>query len=679
MPSLRASVLIIGHPNPDRIAFGADFAFTHEEAKKALLDFRYPVIVLPTSREVDGKVLEFLQFVGQNSPLSQRVIIQNESDAEGLRLIINTGSVFRILSTFSDPRFDLTIEEALEEYRLLQQNMKLLQLVNEQNERLKKLNSDLEVHVEVRRKSLEEAKEKLLITNHRVEALHRALVAIHRANSIPEMERLINDALRGALGLSWTRILFQSQARNDVLGPFNPNVVALHTAPLLRGDDRHRETLGHVHFARGLEQPFTRDETGFLGQIADAVSLAIDRLTKLEQSESLKHQWEATFDAIVDPVSLITSDYTVVRINRSFAERSNSEPEKIIGRKCFEALFGRSSPCDGCEVIGTGARTLRPQALAGNGSGSGFGSGSGASAHDVIGGNNFRLKPARTLGGSTSNNVIYDVFSQEIQFKHESRALFVNMYHDVSNQLRLERQIVESAKMAELGTIGSSIAHELNNPLGGMLSFLQLIKMDLSGQEVWFNDIDEMEKGARRCRDIVESLLGFTRKSAQDVIEAVDLCEVIEQALKITELQTRSMGITVSHSLQHRPAEVRGQFNALAQALRNFLQNAQEAVAEKQTLNRSQAPGTGTSGEIQISLTAEGAWWAIEITDNGVGFDPQIGEQIYDPMYSTKDPVANPGLGLTVAQQIIRDHEGRLEISSRRGFGTTAKISLPRP
>ena len=648
MSTLRSSVLIVGHPSPDAIAFGADFANSSQAAREALSDFRYPVIALPSSEMISEDVLSLLEFVNSASPLSQRVIIQNDTSAEGLRRIINTGSVFRILPSFDDPRFDLTIQEALDEYRLLQQNTKLLQLVNEQNERLRKLTTDLEERVEARRKSLEEAKERLLVTNHRVEALHRALVAIHRAVSIGEMERLINEALTGALGLTWTRILFQSQSELGLRNPMGPQILAIHTATLTRG----KETLGHIYFARDGSHPFTRDENGFLEQIADAVSLAIDRLTKLAQSETLKYQWETTFDAILDPVSLITDDFTVVRINRSFADRSGAEPEKIIGRKCYEALFGRPSPCEGCAIGGAK-------------------------------GSNFRLKPARTSGGDT---VIYDVFSQEIQFKAGSGSLFVNMYHDVSSQLRYERQILESAKMAELGTIGSSIAHELNNPLGGMLSFLQLIKMDLndksvkddatptSGEEAWYSDISEMEKGARRCRDIVQSLLGFTRKS-QDVLETVDLREIIEQALKITELQTRAMGISVKESLPLQAAEIRGQFNALAQALRNFLQNAQEAIALRM---RSQ---DRTPGLIEVSLRTVGSGadgkFEIEIKDNGVGFDSTVGDLIYDPMYTTKDPVNNPGLGLTVAQQIVRDHGGSLLISSVKGSGTLAKISLP--
>lgn len=637
MPALRASVIIIDHPNTEVVAFGADFSSSGQdfaEARTAISEFEYPVVVLPSSQKTIDKVLQFLDCLNQVSPLSQRVIIKNDTTPDNLRRIVNSGSVFRILGAYTDSNFDLTIQEALDEYRLLQQNTKLLQLVNEQNERLKRLTSELEERVEVRRRSLEDAKEKLLATNQRVEALHRALVAIHRAGSIAEMERLVNEALRGALGLMWTRILFQSQGRLDMQADFSRKLFALNSAPLMRG----KETYGHIYFARGAEHPFNRDEINFLGQIGDAVSLAIDRLTKLEETESLKHQWEATFDAILEPVSLIDSTLTVVRINRSFAHQSGTEPEKVIGRKCYEALFGRSSQCEGCQ-LGNPTST------------------------------NFRLPPSRTVAGQ---HTIYDVFSQEIQLKPEDQVLYVNMYHDISAQLRYERQILESAKMAELGTIGSSIAHELNNPLAGMLSYLQLIKMGLSGDEPWFTDIEEMEKGARRCRDIVQSLLGFTRKSSHDPSETIDLREVLEQALKITELQTRAIGIKVTSHVPPHAIEVRGQFNALAQAIRNFLQAAQETIAHRL---RSKARHTG---EIHIHVSSSESHEFIEITDNGDGFECQDQPGNYEPLFISDTGINNTGLGLSVAQQIIADHGGTVEITSTKGLGTSAKISIPR-
>ncbi|MCM2280361.1 MAG: ATP-binding protein [Bdellovibrionaceae bacterium] len=636
MPTLRSSVLIVCHPQPDSVGFGADFAENFQVAAEMARAFPYQVVVLPsgsTHRADDADAdLAFLDELNATAPLSQRVIIQMEAPPERLRRMINKGNAFKILANFQDAQFERTVLEALEEYNLIRQNAKLFSLVNEQNESLRKLTAELEERVEKRQKFLEDARRKVLATNHRVEALHRALVAVHRATSIAEMERLTTEALSGVLGLSWIRIFFRSQSLLDPkkLDP----LPALFSAPLMRGKDE----LGSIYFARDKGSEFTKDETGFLSQIADAVSLSIGRLTKLEQSETLKHQWEATFDAILDPVCLIDDNYSIQRINRSFAERSGSEPERLIGRKCHEAFFGRKTPCENCSM-----------------------------------GSNFRLKPARTAGG---DNVIYDVFSQEIRFKPADALLYMNMYHDVSAQLRLERQILESAKMAELGVIGSSIAHELNNPLGGMLSFLQLIRMDLKGDESFHGDIIEMERAALRCRDIVKSLLGFTRKSSSDDPRQVDLREAIEQALKITELQTRAMGIQVHLDLPPDPALITGQFNFLAQSIRNLLQNAQEAIAEKLKSR------PGARGEIHIRLTSESAssqeGYVIEVRDNGTGFDPHLKEQVLDPLYTTKDPSRNPGLGLTVALQIIRDHSGDLEISSSPDSGTSVKIRLPR-
>src|SRR5690606_2311847 len=124
-------------------------------------------------------------------------------------------------------------------------------------------------------------------------------------------------------------------------------------------------------------------------------------------------------------------------------------------------------------------------------------------------------------------------------------AVFVNLYHDITKQLKMERQIMESTKLAELGTIGSSIAHELNNPLGGILSFTQLIKMDMSPDHPLYPDIVEMEAGVQRCKEIVQNLLGFTRNPNIDQEDDINLWEVMQRALKIVELQTKSLGVEV--------------------------------------------------------------------------------------------------------------------------------------
>ena len=200
--------------------------------------------------------------------------------------------------------------------------------------------------------------------------------------------------------------------------------------------------------------------------------------------------------------------------------------------------------------------------------------------------------------------------------------------------------------MAELGLIGSSIAHELNNPLGGMLNFLQLIKMDLDGNEPWFEDIDEMEKGAQRCRDIIESLLGFTRKSPGDLMEKIDLRDVINQALNIIELQTRARGIKVIKEMPLDPAFTLGHTNALVHAVIELLKS-----------------GTGFMGEIQVKLSLQDQWNVVEIRDN----EPN------------QDPLINSSLGVTLAHKIVNDHGGRLELNTTQAVGHCSKVYIPRP
>ena len=490
MQTLKSSVLIISHPDPNQVGFGADFAADFASASALTRDHAYQVVVLHAGKESFEEAIGFLSELNAARPHSQRIIVHGDIGAEALLDLINTGNIFKVLSSFDDARFASLVREAMEEYSLVRQSAEFLGLASEQNEHLKRLSIELEDRVEKRQRFLEDARKKMLATNGRMEGLHRALVAVHKAASIAELERLTSEALQGALGLSWVRILFST--RMPVAAGHEIGLGALHSTSLFHGHDE----LGRVYFAREQGPPFVKDETAFLNQIADAISLAIVRLNRLEQSEELKHQWEATFDAISDPVCLIDANYVIQRINRAFAERCGTDSKLLIGRSCHQALFGRDRPCVNCKM--------------------------GAS---------FRLDPASTTAGE---GAIYDVFSQEIRFKPRATVLYVNVYRDVSDRLRLERQVLESAKMAELGVIGSSIAHELNNPLGGMLSFIQLIRMDLKGDEPWGSDILDMENGAQRCREIVKNLLGFARRSPGDDPAGVDPHDAANRALKLT-------------------------------------------------------------------------------------------------------------------------------------------------
>ena len=594
MPALSSSLLIVGHPSPENVQLGADFARDADEALRAWPAEGYAVVAV--AQGASAVSLERLLSKAQQNPAAQLVLIF--SDLEQTRNLHNRFQFFQILPAFAEPLFSTAMHQALDRFSQGQQNAQLNELLQEQNEHLKRLSLELEERIQKRQTVLEEAKSRLLRTNERVNLLQRALVAIQGARSVGEMETLLFNALQPTLSLTALRIAFIHQMSELERWQRQARTLHVHYRELFRGEER----TGAALFARPLDRNFNRDEMIVLNHICDTLSLALDRLVKLDASETLKQQWEATFDAISDPLCLVGPNYELQRTNRAFAQNHGLTPDAVVGQKCFKVLFSRSEPCPGCQL-----------------------------------GGKFRLRPEKP------GAPYFSVSSQRLKVRADSQEVYVNLYEDISRRLRLEKMILESARMAELGTIGSSIAHELNNPLGGMLSFLQLIKMDLPKDTPLYQDISEMEDGAKRCRDIVKNLLGFSRRSSSDPSQIFDLREAVAQAVQITELQTRSRGVRIEQDLGEAPLEVSGDFNLLAQAVRHFLQNAQETEPSK----------------IAVVAQATATAALLEVRSEGGKFRPDA------------------GLGLAVALEILQQHHGQMEISTADPAQTKAKISLP--
>lgn len=480
---INSSVLIVAHPNPSLVSFGADFVPTMKEAISRLQSSKYSVLCFPVDLLSSEELTNLAKLSEDKLKAPQLIGIVNSQSYRALIETLQKINFFKIFESYDDASFEEVTRQALDEVLLVQQNAEIFVVIQEQNFKLTELSLELENRVAKRQKYLAKALEKLTEANRQTEALQRALIAVHRANSIGEMERLLNDALSAALGLSWTRILLKSQSHLESFFEKEKTIYAVHIEPL----SSQSLTEGKICFGRKIEEPFRASEKEFLNQVSDTVALSVGRLMALRQAEEVKQQWEATFNAITVPVSITNQNYEIVRVNRAYAEHSNNTSEGVIGLKCHQVLFGKSVPCDNCTL-----------------------------------GLPFRLQ---VKSPNTTTFHIYDVGSQKI-----SSGTYVNIYRDLSNQLRYERQILESAKMAELGTVGSSIAHELNNPIGGVIAYLQLLKMDLKDTDPFYADVIDMEKAALRCKDIVQNLLSFTRKND---VENSDLSDILKRATEI--------------------------------------------------------------------------------------------------------------------------------------------------
>lgn len=605
MRTLKASFLLIG-PWDDRLQeLGAHIASDLQQAWHWIQDSSYDVVALSVTLILGKRFPEFYSEIKRASPATQFIaVIPEDFSAHQLAYLHEEFSFLRVMADFQDPEVESHLFSALEEANQQKQDQDLALLIREQTSQLKKLQIELEERVNKRTAYLSEARRKLFFTNSRIEGFRRALMAVHQASSVMEIEQFLNDSMAATVQTSWIRLFYHPQ---DEL--FAKQVQAQLTFTQLQVPlFTHHEKVGSIFFLRPPNHPFTREESDFLTRVAEAVALALDRIQKLKESEALKEQWDATFNSMSDPVVLIDTNYDVIQSNKVLKEQTS--------RKCFKVLFNREEPCPGCQR-----------------------------------GRNFRMQ------SRSSSPLTYEVYSQSLLLDPEKPPVFVNLYHDITQQIKMERQILESAKMAELGTIGSSIAHELNNPLGGILSFTQLIKMEMNPDDPLYPDIVEMEAGVQRCKEIVQNLLGFTRNPNADHEGDVSLKDVCLRALKIVELQTKSQGIEVKLHFPGEDILIRGHLNMLAQGLKNLLQNAIDHVTERIRQEK------GFRGLLDLEISAAPNSAQILIKDNGT---PE------------KNPSLPMGLGVSVASQILRDHEANLEFFSLPDRQNLAKISFSR-
>lgn len=242
----------------------------------------------------------------------------------------------------------------------------------------------------------------------------------------------------------------------------------------------------------------------------------------------------------------------------------------------------------------------------------------------------------------------------------------------ISTDSLLEKQLMESAKMAELGMIGSGIAHELSNPLGGLISFIKLIKMDSSQEDTHYTDILKMEKTGQKCKEVVEDLLKFSRPYHLCPPSSIDLRKITKQSIQLIKLQAKNLKWEVN--FPNKPLEIKGQANLLVQSIYNILQNEIDAIDSKATRE-----GSIYNGLIKIKLFESKDKFIILIKDNGADIPKSIEAKILNPLFSTKKPMSHTDLSLIIANQIIAEHEGNLDIDSHPKTGTTVKISFKRP
>jgi two-component system, NtrC family, sensor kinase len=235
---------------------------------------------------------------------------------------------------------------------------------------------------------------------------------------------------------------------------------------------------------------------------------------------------------------------------------------------------------------------------------------------------------------------------------------------DVTARLHMERQLQQAEKLASLGQISTGIAHEINNPLGIMLGYTQLLLRDHPAGSQIYDDLKTIEKHARNCKAVVEDLLKFSR-STQTKKSSIDVNQCIEEVISLLAHQLELDKISVETQLSSDLPRITADGEKLKQVFMNLLINARQAIAGKGRIS------VGTEGDAGRKVIR------ISFTDTGGGIAPDHINKIFDPFFSTKPVGEGTGLGLSVSYGIVQDHEGRIEVESHPGKGSTFTIELP--
>ncbi len=350
--------------------------------------------------------------------------------------------------------------------------------------------------------------------------------------------------------------------------------------------------------------------------------------------EELKRQWLETIDAIPDPLIVVGPDYSISKANMAMSEVAGTTVKKIVNKKCYEVFAARKSPCENCRMQKSSEGDHMP-------------------GYEIY---------------NKKNDRWYEVATRRLK-NLSGQTSVVQIYRDRTDAKKLQNQMAQNEKLASIGQLAGGFAHEINNPLGGILVFSQMMLREMKKTGKHYQDVVEIEHAARRCKSIVENLLAYSRqRPVKPLLEPVDIHELIQSSLK---LATLGLAKTTHHetklNLKAPIHTLISDKNRLTQVFINLFKNAFQAMAK--------------GGQLSVSTSSNSVrtqhFLLVEVADRGCGISPADLIKIFEPFFTTKDPGQGTGLGLSIVHGIMQDLGGTIEVKSKINKGTTFSLSFP--
>jgi signal transduction histidine kinase len=239
---------------------------------------------------------------------------------------------------------------------------------------------------------------------------------------------------------------------------------------------------------------------------------------------------------------------------------------------------------------------------------------------------------------------------------------YINRASVEQEKEKLKMQLQHAERLAFVGELSAGIAHELNEPLGKILGFAQLIKKagDLNNQQS--EDIERIIKASLYTREIIKKLMIFSRQMPQQ-ITLVNLNTVVSNILYFIDVRFQSKGIQIVERLDHSLRPIQADAVQMSQVLVNLMTNAIHALSN--------------GGKVTVITKQRGNRVSLTVKDNGIGMSAELKKKIFEPFFTTKAVGQGTGLGLSVVQGIVEAHNGQIIVNSVQGKGSKFEILLP--
>ncbi|MCE1254703.1 MAG: ATP-binding protein [Anaerolineae bacterium] len=457
----------------------------------------------------------------------------------------------------------------------------------------------------------------------------------------------VEDGLIGECFQTRKSIL-SNEPQNDER--FNPAIdavpgVEIHSllcVPIQTEDD----IVGVLAFQNKRPGTFSLYDQQLLTTVARSVVNSLVALQTIQQYRVLNAQLEASrwelirsrntlrslFDNLPEAMYIIDRSYRLIAVNRVRAGRTKDEPSILVGKICYEALFGRSEPCLGCLVAETFYRRKVTNRMERQWEGV--------------------LEPLE-----------WEINSYPIIDESDEVNQVILVEKDVTDKRRLEGFLTQSEKMAAVGELAAGIAHEINNPLTVILANAQILERELPPNEDWRELVDLISRAGTRALHAVKGLLNFTRKEQFEFVPT-DVNETIERSLEMVRHELVTRGINLVYEPGENLPLLRASPNHVQGVWLNLVMNAMDAMDKEEKT-------------IRIISYQQANDVCVSVIDNGQGIAPEKLKRIFEPFFTTKERDRGTGLGLSVCHRVIKQHGGLILVDSQIGEGTTFNVVLP--